>query len=93
VLVYVDQNQNQYPDAGEYVDGIRVTVTFPDGQVYNATTTNGEAIIELTGQAVGSEVIVALPEVFRSQKVRVILDGELPVIFRLEQPVAPPALP
>ncbi len=93
VLVYVDTNQNQYPDANERVNGVRVTLTLPDGQVRSATTINGEATFDLTGQPVNSDVIVALPEIYRSQKVRVTRDGEIPVIFRLEKPVVPTALP
>jgi hypothetical protein len=93
VLVYVDTNKNQYPDAGENVEGIRTTVTLAGGQVRSATTINGEVVFDLTGQPVNSDVTVALPEMYRSYKVRVTRDGEIPVIFRLEQPVTPPALP
>lgn len=93
VLVYVDSNNNNYPEPNERVNGVKVTVTFPDGQVINAVTVNGIADIDLTGRTVGEDVIVALPELYRTQKVRVMQDGEIPVTFRLDQPVVPPVLP
>lgn len=93
VLVYVDRNQNYYPESEENIDGMRVTATFTDGQVISTATENGQAVIDLTGFPVDSEVLVALPDVYRSQKVRVTRDGEIPIIFRLEQPPMPTALP
>jgi hypothetical protein len=93
VLVYVDANKNNYPDTGEKVDSMLVTATFPDGEILNGTTNNGEVIFDLTGRPVDISVTVTLPEVYHSTKVRVIRDGEIPVIFRLEQPVVPPVLP
>ena len=93
VLVYVDSNNNYKPDDGERVDEVKVTVTFPDGQTMTKATVQGEALFELAGRPVGEDITVTLPELFRTQKVRVMRDGEIPVIFRLEQPVVPPALP
>jgi hypothetical protein len=93
VLVYVDKNGNNYPEQDERVDGAKVTVTFPDNQVITTTTTKGEAVFDMTGRPVGIDVTVALPELYRSQRVRVMRDGEIPVVFRLEPPVVPPVLP
>jgi hypothetical protein len=93
VLVYVDNNKNNYPDTGEKVDGMLVTLTFPDEPSLHGTTSNGEVIFDLTGWPVNSDGMVSLPELYRSSKVRVMRDGEIPVIFRLEQPAVPPALP
>ncbi len=75
------------------MEGLKVTATLQDGTVLEQTTHNGEVVFDLTGQPVGSTVTVALPQIARSTKVRVTSDGEIPVIFRLEQPVVPPALP
>lgn len=93
VMVYVDINSNSYPDAGERTDGVRVVLTFPDGSSQTASTVNGEALFSLAGRVVGEDLLVSLPELYRTEKVRVIRDGEIPVVFRLEQPVVPPALP
>jgi hypothetical protein len=93
VLVYVDQNNNNIPDRDEGANGVSVTATFADGQVASASTVNGEVIFDLTGRPIGGDVLVSLPELFRSARVRIMRDGEIPVIFRLEQPVVPPVLP
>ena len=93
VTVYVDANNNQYPDPGERADGVTVTATFPDGEVLTANSRAGDAVFDLSGRAIGADVVVSLPELFRTQKVRITRDGEIPVVFRLEQPVVPPALP
>ncbi len=93
VLVYVDTNGNNYPDPGERVNGVKVTATFSNNQVITATTANGEATFDLTGRTVGEDVLISLPELFRTQRIRVLQDGEIPVTFRLEEPVVPPVLP
>jgi hypothetical protein len=93
VLVYVDENNNNIAEANERAEDVRVIVTFDDGTVVEMETVNGEVIVDLSGRPVGGEVIVALPELFRSALVRISRDGEIPVIFRLEEPVVPPALP
>jgi len=93
VLVYVDINANVYPDAGERTDGVSVVLTFSDGSSQTALTANGEAVFSMAGRVVGEDVLVTLPELYRTEKVRIIRDGEIPVVFRLEQPVVPPALP
>jgi hypothetical protein len=56
-------------------------------------TVNGEVLIDLAGRPVSGDVVVSLPELFRTQRVRIVRDGEIPVVFRLEQPVVPPVLP
>jgi hypothetical protein len=93
VLVYVDANNNFYPDPNERVDDVLVLARLPDGQEYTARTMNGEVLIDLTGQPIGRDVVISLPELFRTQRVRTLRDGEIPVVFRLEQPVVPPVLP
>lgn len=94
VEVYMDGNANQYPDPGEGVDGMLVTATFADGRSMQARTQKGVAIIDFSGLPVADQdVSVSLPTLYRIQKVRVTRDGEVPVVFRLEQPVVPPALP
>jgi len=93
VLVYVDTNGNHYPEASERVDGVNVTVTSLSGLNLVGSTVDGEVIFDLTGRPVNEDVTVSLPELFRTQRVRVPQDGEIPVVFRLEQPVVPPALP
>jgi hypothetical protein len=93
VLVYVDKNANNYPDGDERVEDAAVTVTLPNGQVMRGATAGGEILFSMAGRPIGEEVLVALPELFRTQTVRVTRDGEIPVVFRLEEPVVPPVLP
>lgn len=93
VLVYVDKNGNNIPEPGEYVSGVHVQINFPDGHIVNTNTVNGEAIVDLTGRPINEELLVSLPELYRSQLVRVTRAGEVLLTFRLEQPVVPPALP
>jgi hypothetical protein len=93
VQVYQDANGNYYPDSGENVDGVKVEVRLDNGQVLKAETVNGVATIDLTGQPVDINALVVLPELYRSQRIRVVRDGEIPVIFRLDKPVVPPGLP
>jgi hypothetical protein len=92
-LVYIDKNGNQYPDEDEKVDGIDVQAQFEDGSTLTTRTVNGEAVFDLTGRPVGGNVTILLPDLYRSQKVRVKQDGEIPVIFRLVEPIIPPVLP
>jgi hypothetical protein len=93
VQVYQDANDNYYPDSGENVDGVKIEVRLDNGQLIKAETVNGVAEINLAGQPVDINALVVLPELYRSQRIRVVRDGEIPVIFRLEQPVVPPGLP
>jgi len=93
VLVYVDTNGNHYPEVSERVDGVNVTVTSLPGLNLVGSTVDGEVIFDLAGRPVNEDVTVSLPELFRTQRVRVPQDGEIPVVFRLEPPVVPPALP
>ena len=93
VLVYMDSNVNNYPEDAEKVEGVSVEARFADGTVLTAQTVRGEVIFDLSGRRVGDEVTVALPDLFRTLKVRVVRDGEIPAVFRLEEPVVPPALP
>ena len=93
VLVYVDSNTNNYPEDSEKVEGVNVEARFADGTVLTAQTVRGEAIIDLSGRRVGDVVEIVLPDLFRTLKVRVVRDGEIPAVFRLEEPVVPPVLP
>jgi hypothetical protein len=93
VLVYVDQNANARPDLGERTEGVNVVLTFPDGALLTARTAKGDVVFDVAGRAVGENVLISLPELYRTVKVRITRDGEIPVDFRLEQPVLPPALP
>jgi hypothetical protein len=93
VVVYVDANQNNTPDPGEYVSGVHVQISFPDGHIVNANTVNGVVDVDLTGRPINEELLVSLPELYRSQLVNVTSSGEVLATFRLEQPVVPPVLP
>ena len=93
VMVFVDQNGNGTPETPERVNDLAVEVRFENGTVLTGTTRNGEADIDLTGQPVGLRGTVGLTGLFYTQRIRVPRDGEIPVIFRLEEPVLPPVLP
>jgi hypothetical protein len=93
VLVYVDKNNNNYPDESEKVDNIAVQAQFEDGSTLSARTVKGEAVFDLSGRPVGGNITILLPDLYRTQKVRIKQDGEIPVIFRLQEPVVPPVLP
>jgi hypothetical protein len=93
VLVYVDKNGNNYPEESEKVDNIAVQAQFEDGSTLSARTVKGEAVIDLSGRPVGGNVTILLTDLYRTQKVRVKQDGEIPVVFRLQEPVVPPVLP
>ncbi len=93
VLVYIDRNGNNYPEESEKVNNIAVQAQFEDGSTLTAQTQTGEAVFDLTGRPVGGNATISLPDLFRSQRVRIVQDGEIPVIFRLEEPVVPPVLP
>jgi hypothetical protein len=93
VLVYIDKNGNNYPEDNERVNDIAVWAEFDDGSVVSAQTVKGEAVFDLTGRSIGGNVTILLPDLYRTQKVRVKQDGEIPVIFRLVEPVVPPVLP
>jgi hypothetical protein len=93
ILVYVDKNGNNYPEESEKVDNIAVQAQFEDGSTLSVRTVRGEAVIDLSGRPVGGNITILLPDLYRTQKVRVKQDGEIPVIFRLQEPVVPPVLP
>lgn len=93
VLVFIDHNHNQYPDDAERVNEVTVEAQFQDGSTKTVQTTRGEAIFDLSGRPVGGYVVISLPELYRTQRMRINQDGEVPVIFRLEEPIVPPVLP
>jgi hypothetical protein len=93
VVIYVDFNGNQRPDPGEMVHDAPVEVSFADGTVLTGRTTEGEVRINLSGRTAGETATINLPGLYRSQRVRVTRDGEIPVIFRFDQPAVPPGLP
>ncbi len=93
VLVYIDRNKNNYPEESEKVNDIAVHAQFQDGSAASALTQKGEAVFDLSGRPVGGDIVISLPDLYRTQKVRVVTDGEIPIIFRLEEPVVPPVLP
>ena len=93
VMVYVDANRNNRFDPGEGVNDVEVRVEVDDGTSYSKVLTDGVALFPMTGKKIGARAVVSIPLLFRSEQVLLPDTGDVPVSFRLEEPVAPPALP
>jgi hypothetical protein len=93
VLVYVDRNGDGEVDEDERVDGVTVVVRYEDGTSETRTVTRGEALFNMAGKPINSSVTVSLPTLYRVYRTRVPAEGEVLVVFRLEEPQLPPVLP
>jgi hypothetical protein len=93
VQVYIDFNRDGQPQPDEMVNGVDVQVSFSDGAVLSQTTSDGEALFDLTGQVVGLGGKILVPNLFRTGQFAVPATGEMLYVFKLEPPVLPPALP
>lgn len=80
-VVVLDENRDGVPEETEWVNGIQVTLTYPDGTERSVITSNGKAIFDLSGLPTGAIVTVSLPSLYRSTKVVVPRDGIVPVVF------------
>jgi hypothetical protein len=93
VLVYIDRNGDGVIDDDELVDGVAVVVRYEDGTSETRTVSRGEAIFNMTGKQINSSVTVSLPTLYRVYRTRIPAEGEVLVVFRLEEPELPPVLP
>ncbi len=93
VQVYVDVNGNDLPEAAERVNGILVLLEFPDSAPITSSTTNGEAVFDLSGYPVNMGVKISLPDFYRSQWLTLPAEGELLVTFKFASYPLPTVLP
>jgi hypothetical protein len=93
VLVYVDLDGDGAVDEDERVDGVTVVVRYEDGTSETKTVSQGEANFNLGGKQIDSSLTVSLPALYRVYRTRIPAEGEVLVIFRLEEPPLPPVLP
>ena len=80
-IVILDENRNGVPEVTEWVNGIQVTLTYPDGTERSVITSNGKAVFDLSDLPTGAIVTVNLPSLYRSSKIVVPRDGTVPVVF------------
>jgi hypothetical protein len=93
VEVFLDSNQNGIADAGEGLDNITVLLQSAAGTEVSGITDNGQVTLPLADFPIESEVIVSLPDYFRSQRITVPAQGVVPVIFIFSQPTLPTVIP
>jgi hypothetical protein len=93
VQVFLDGNRNGIAESSEWMDGVTVLVQAEDGTESTGTTINGQVTLELANFPIGSEVIVSLPGLYRSETIIVPGQGILPVVFIFDQPTLPTVIP
>lgn len=93
VQAFLDSNQNGLADESEGLDKITVLLQSVDGTEVSGTTINGQATFSLAGFLIGSEVVISLPDYFRSEKIIVPVQGTVPVMFNFSQPTLPTSIP
>ncbi len=93
VIVYIDNNNNNSPDPGEYVSGVTAEIVYGNGKTQTATVTDGQAIFDAKGVPIGSAFTVNLPSLYRTYTNTVPASGEVTVTFRLVPPTLPTQLP
>jgi len=93
VLVYVDRDGDGVVDDDERVDGVTVVVRYEDGTSETKSTVRGEALFDMIGKPINSSVTISLPTLYRVFRTQIPAEGEVLVVFRLEEPQLPPVLP
>ena len=93
VQAYVDRNNNGTPEDSEWIDGMTVLLTTSDNDEITKRTENGVAIFDMTGFRPNLMITVSLPGLYRSENFVLPQTGEVPVIFRFDQPTLPTSLP
>jgi len=93
VQAFLDGNQNGIAEESELMDGIAVSLQGEIGMELIGNTVNGQIIFELAEFPIGSDVVVSLPGLYRSETITVPDQGMLPVIFVFNQPTLPTVIP
>lgn len=89
VIVVLDETRNGIPEPSEWVNGITVTLRFPDGTELSAVTSNGKAVFDMEGYTSGTRVYVNLPALYRTTTFNIPERGILPVVFVFFPPSVP----
>jgi len=93
VRVFLDGNQNGSAEDSEWMEGVSVLLQAENGMELTGSTVNGQIVFELAGFSIGSDAIVSLPGLYRSETIAVPAQGVVPVIFIFNQPTLPTAIP
>ena len=93
VQVFMDGNRNGIAEESELMDGVSVRLQSESGKELAGTTTRGQVTLELAEFSIGSEVVVSLPGLYRSETITVPRQGIVPVVFIFNQPTLPTVIP
>ena len=93
VQVFLDGNQNSIAEESEWMNGVAVLLQAENGMEMTGSTVNGQIVYELAEFPIGSDVIVSLPGLYRSETIEVPAQGVVPVLFIFTQPTLPTAIP
>jgi hypothetical protein len=93
VLVFVDRDGDGVVDEDERVENVQVVVRYEDGTSETKTVSRGEAIFNMSGKQIDSSVTISLPTLYRVYRTRIPAEGEVLVVFQVEEPSLPPVLP
>jgi hypothetical protein len=93
VQAYQDNNNNYIADPDEWINDATVQLDFFDGTKMSKALENGEAYFDTIGRQTGLAVTISIPDLYRVYKTKVLKEGELLIIFRIEPPSLPGELP
>jgi len=93
VQVYMDRNANGVPDNDEWIDGMSVLLTTSNNDEISKRTENGVVTFDMTGYRPSLSITISLPGLYRSERFVLPQTGEVPIIFKFDQPVLPTSLP
>ena len=93
VQVFLDSNQNGVAEASELMDGVNILLQGENGRELRGSTLNGQATFGVADFPIGSEVIVSLPGLYRSETITVPGQGTIPLVFAFNQPTLPTTIP
>jgi hypothetical protein len=93
VEAFLDSNGNTRADPGEMINNVNVTVEYFGGKTETQKLVNGQAVFDTLGVQPGTDVTISIPSLYRVYKTKVIKEGILLIIFRIEPPELPGQLP
>lgn len=93
VQVYIDRNSNGVPDAGEGIDGMTVMMRTSENDELTLRTENGFVTFDMSGYRPGIRVTISLPGLYRSESFDLPQQGEVPIVFKFDQPALPTVIP
>lgn len=93
VQAYIDRNANGVFDPGEGIDGMSVMMRTSENDELTLRTENGLVTFDMSGYRPGIRVTISLPGLYRSESFDLPQQGEVPVIFKFDQPALPTIIP